>query len=437
MPRRFLLIALSFLFSLILYIDRSAISTVKDKLGGDASEGGLGYTDFQVGLVFSAFAFAYALGQTPGGLLADKFGPRKVLSAVAILWSVFTALTGVVRGIVPMVAVRALFGLGEAGAYPTMSRAFYSWLPPKERGLTHGLNFSGGRIGSAISFPLCVWLITIMPWQAMFWVLGGLGLLLTVVWWVWFRDDPADHKGVSEAELAHIRAGDDQAGTQSSDAEAAAVTNGDIFSARNSWLLMAQYVCSNFTFFFVLSWSFSYLKSNYEISASQAAVYNMYALFAGAVGNWVAGATIDALYRNGKWVLSRRLPAIFGFALASFGMAMAVNVDSVGAAVFFISLAVFGADMTLSPSWSTCNDVGRKRSGVLSGSMNMAGNFGSAVMAIMFPLLLAWGTNQGFKEPAMPFFYTAASLNFVAIVIWLFIQPNKPVQPSAGAGVAA
>ena len=412
MPKRFILIGGMVLLSMILYVDRSVISTVKSDLQTE-----LGFSNLEIGMVFSIFAFAYALGQTPGGFMADRFGSRKTLTIVILLWSVFTSLTGVVRGFAAMVGVRFLFGLGEAGAYPAMARGIYSWLPKRERGMAHGLNFSGGRIGAAISFPLAVWLTSFMPWQRMFWLLGLIGIFLAAIWYMWFRDDPSQHPGVSSEELAIIRE-DDAADTQ----QIPSLPFSKLITDRNMLLLMGQYICSNFTFFFMLSWSFSYLKESYSLSRESAALYVGIALFCGAVGNWVAGFSIDTIFRRGNWLLSRRLPAIIGFALAAIGMATSVHMGSATSAVACIALAVFGADMTLSPSWATANDVGQKNSGVVSGTMNMAGNLGgSCMMPIVFPVLQEWAGS------ATPFFYLAAALNVAAIVMWCAIRPDRPI----------
>lgn len=413
MPKRFLLIAGMVLLSMVLYIDRSVISTCKPGLRDD-----LGYSDTQIGFLFSIFAFAYALGQAPGGWLADRIGSRKTLTIVILVWSIFTALTGVVRGFVMMLVVRFLFGIGEAGAYPAMARGIYSWLPKRERGLAHGLNFSGGRIGAAISFPLAVWLQSIMPWQRMFWILGGIGVVLGVMWYLWFRDSPNQHSSISQEERKLIQDGQGS----DSNANADGLTWQTLFGNRNMQLLMGQYICSNFTFYFMLTWSFTYLREAYSLSPETAALYNGIALFCGAAGNWVSGYSIDAIYRRGNGTMSRRIPAIIGFALAAIGMAASVHIESPLAAVSWIALAVFGADMTLSPSWSTANDIGREHSGVVSGTMNMAGNLGGAcLMPILFPVLQSWAGS------ATPFFYLAAGLNLAAILMWCLIKPEQPI----------
>ena len=130
MPKRFLLVLATFLLSVLLYIDRVCISVAKDDISAD-----LGFTDAQMGWVFSAFALGYALCQTPSGILADRFGPRRILTGVVVFWSIFTGLTGVAYNYVSMLVVRFLFGAGEAGAFPGIARASFSWIPMKERGI--------------------------------------------------------------------------------------------------------------------------------------------------------------------------------------------------------------------------------------------------------------------------------------------------------------
>jgi len=136
LPVRFRLLIATFILSIVLYIDRSSISVAKDGIISD-----LNLTDKQFGWILSAFALGYALFQVPAGVLADRFGPRQVLSKVVVTWATFTALTGAAWNFASLVACRLLFGLGEAGAYPGMARVSYSWFPMKERGIVNGINF--------------------------------------------------------------------------------------------------------------------------------------------------------------------------------------------------------------------------------------------------------------------------------------------------------
>ena len=416
MPVRFALILGAFLVSILMWVDRACISAAKDDIALD-----LGFSDKQMGWVMAAFSLGYALFQVPSGKLADKLGPRVVMSVVVLLWSAFTALTGIVRGLVPMIATRFLFGIGESGGYPTLARAFYSWLPVGERGITNSISFSGGRLGAALAMPGVVWLIsTLGGWQQTFWLFGSLGVGFAILWFLLFRDVPEKHFAVSEAEAEHIvksRVPD----TVDQSVPEAPVTVKQMVQSPNLLMLMMQYVAHNFTFFFTVSWFFPYLKGNFDLTKEQTALYAAAPLLCGVLGNWLAGATVDALYRKGSWELSRRLPAIIGFVFGAIGMSLCINMSTPATAVAAMCLAIFGSDMILSPSWSTCVDIGGKSAGAVSGAMNMIGNLGAFVTSLAFPYLYDWtGTHK-------PFFYLAAGLNVIAIIMWLRIKPNRTI----------
>ncbi len=176
-PTRYKLIAVTFSLSMLLYIDRVAISTARNPVSQ-----AFGLTDTQFGWVLSAFALGYALFQTPAGALADRYGARLVLAFVVALWSVFTALTGLAWSFASLLLFRFLFGAAEAGAYPTCARAFYAWLPPAERGLAQGINFSGSRFGAAFALPAVAWLVVTAGWRVAFMILGAFGVVWAVAW---------------------------------------------------------------------------------------------------------------------------------------------------------------------------------------------------------------------------------------------------------------
>jgi ACS family glucarate transporter-like MFS transporter len=167
------------------------------------------------------------------------------------------------------------------------------------------------------------------------------------------------------------------------------------------------------------------VQKTYNLDYTHAGLYAMIPLLCGAAGNVFSGWLVDRLYRGGRTTLSRRLPAMIGFALAAVGLVMSVGQANVGAAVFWLSLAIFGADMTLSPSWSFCIDIGGAHAGKVSGTMNMAGNLGSAVVALAFPYLLAWTGG-----PAA-FFYIGATLNVLAIALWAAARTDRKLIPAS------
>lgn len=410
--KRYAFFAGSFFITLLLYIDRVCISSAKDSITSDLS-----LSDIQMGWVLSAFALGYALFQVPGGALGDKYGVRKVMTSIMMLWSIFTAITGAAWNYMSMLLARFIFGAGEAGAFPNISRAAFSWVPLKERGIFQGINFSGSRLGAAFALPLVAYLIDLWGWRAIFYFFGAVGILCAVLFYLLFRNKPEEHSSLSEAEKQFIIENRQKENIKTQ----TELRIGQILGNKNVILAMIQYIGSNFIFFFMLTWLFPYIKEKYELGLVATGFYAMLPLLAGALGNWVSGYTVDAIYKTGKWKLSRRAPAIIGFILVVIGIISSLYMDTALGAVLCLSVAIFGADMTLSPSWSFCMDIGKEHSGKVSGMMNMAGNLGAFATALAFPYLIEWTGSTN------PFFFVAAFLGLVAIVAWLFMDSTKPI----------
>ncbi|MCK5461415.1 MAG: MFS transporter [Bacteroidales bacterium] len=412
-PLRFILVFSTFLLTILLYIDRACISAAKEDITRDLN---FDMTDF--GWVMAMFTLGYALFQTPSGKLADSRGPRTIITTIVALWSVLTALTGAAWNFVSMMVIRFLFGAGEAGAFPSLAKVVFNWFPVRERGIVQGINFSGSRLGAAFALPLVAWMLTRMGWRWTFVIFGCFGLLFSILWYLLFRNKPEQSKAISAGEKEYILT----TRQQPSSSTKASLSFGRIISSRNMWMNMVQYICSNFTFYFTLTWMYPYLKERFALGGIEAGFYAMAPLVGGAMGNWFAGILVDAIYRSGRLKLSRRLPAIIGFILAAFGMIMMSIVDSPQLSIIFLTIAIFGADMTLSPSWAFCIDIGKENTGAVSGTMNMAGNLGAFVTILAFPYLLEW---TGKHET---FFYVCSSLSVIAIIMWLFMNPDKAIE---------
>jgi len=417
MAIRRLLVAVTFSLSMLLYVDRIAISTAKAPITAEFA-----MSDTAFGWILSAFALGYALFQTPAGMFADRYGPRVVIAAIVSLWSLFTALTGLTWSLISLLLSRFLFGAAEAGAYPGIARAFYAWLPVGERGLAQGINFSGSRLGAAFALPAIAWLITRFGWRTSFFILGGAGLLWASAWLIWFRNTPEEHSSVSAAERKIIMNGRASA-SNPPNKQGPRIRFADISRSPSVWIAMGQYFASNFTFFFCLTWLFPYLQRTYNLQAVQAGFMASAPLLAGAVGNWTGGWIVDTIYRAEKWRLSRQLPGILGFLLAASGLLACLRFHDPVLAVLCLSIAVFGADMTLPPSWAFCIDIGRGNAGAVSGTMNMAGNLGSFVTSLAFPYLLA------LTGSTAPFFIAGAFLNLIGAWLWSRADPAKAIVP--------
>lgn len=400
--KKYIIVAALFVLSMITYVDRVCISAAKDPISAE-----MHLSDTAMGLIFSAFALGYALAQIPCGWLADRLGPRLVLTFVVTLWSGMTALTGAAWNLASLVTIRFLFGISEAGAYPGGARAICNWLPSGERGRANGILFSGSRLGGAVSFPLLAWMLTHWRWRTSFWILGGLGLVWALFWLLWFRDHP---EGASAEDQRPSPSG---------------IGLSAIFQSMPIGLAMLQYFASNFTFFIGLSWMLPYLKRQFHLSDGDAVGFAMAPLLAGTFSQWMAGWLVDALYRSRYRAWSRRFPAIVGFAISTAGLlALTQAATPISAAVCF-TLAVFGSDMTVAPSWVFCADIAGRNAGSVSGAMNMVGNLGSFVSANAFPVLAA-ATGS-----ASAYFYCASAFNVLGILCWLTMRSVGRIEPPA------
>jgi ACS family glucarate transporter-like MFS transporter len=389
----FILAAL-FLLSVITYVDRACISSAR----GDISAA-LGLSDVSMGLVFSAFSLGYALAQVPAGWLADRIGACRLLAVAVICWSLMTAATAAAWSFASLFAIRLVFGVFEAAAFPGAARVIASSFPPARRGFANGILFSGSRIGAALSFPVFAAMMASLGWRWSFALLAVPGIIWALVWFAFFRD---------RASVRHVPAG----------AASAAGNPGGRFPALQMTLACFQYFAGNFTFFICLTWMFSYLQTRYSLTAQAAAAYSVIPLLAGASSQWISGRSVDWIYRRvPRW--SRRGPAAAGFLLAAAALLALPGAESALAASLWFAVAAFGADSTISPSWTFCQDIGGMHTAALSGLMNMIGNFGAMASAALFPLLR---TNSG--EP-IPYFVAAAALNGASALAWLRMKGRE------------
>lgn len=420
--QRICLVLLLFLHTVNTYMDRVCISSAKGAMQRDIS----GLDDQMMGYAFGIFAVGYALFQIPAGWFSDRAGPRLALTIVVIVWSVFTALTGAVYTAISLLIVRFLFGIGEAGAYPGATRALYSWLPAKERGLGQGVFHSGARIGAAASLVVMPLVIQLIGWRWTFVANAVVGGAWGVVWWFWYRDNPADHVRVNRAELELIEQGIREAPTTNS-----TIPYAQLVTSANVLLAMFQYAASNITFFISITWLQPYVTDTW---GDEFAYVASLPLLCGALALWISGYLVTYLHRRGMPVWSRRLPAMAGYTLGAAGLLLTtqtVEAETVWPFIACFSLAIFGVEITLSASWAFCMDIGGSRSGAVSGAMNMVGNLGAALSAVAFPYFVANVTIPFFAETtgtANSFFIFAGAMNVLAVVAWLFMNPLRQLK---------
>lgn len=400
-------------------MDRICISAASDSIKSD-----LGISNQTMGYIFGVFALGYALFQIPAGWLADKYGPKKALTGVVLAWSSLTAISGAAWNSASLLVMRFLFGVGEAGAFPGATKAFYRWIPAKERGMANGIFHSGARIGAAMSLFLLPFLIRLVGWRLTFLINGIVGLIWVAIWIWWYKDNPRQNRKISIEEIEYI-----ESGIKDEDTITKKLSLGRVLTSSNMIFLMFQYIASNITFFISFTWLLPYLVSQWGPGAE---IYAPLPLLFGTSAQWFSGWIATIVYSKGWHVLARKIPAIAGFSISVLGL-MLLILDPGSSPLSFtllFSVAVFGVEMTISPSWSLCMDIGGDNSGTVSATMNMLGNIGSAISAIIFPFFVSSITIPILAQEAGTadsFFVFAALMNLLAIIAWIFIKPVNKV----------
>lgn len=410
-------IVFAVVLSIITYIDRVSISFAGPKMRED-----LNLSTEQFGYVLAAFAGTYALFEIPGGWLGDRMGARSVLTRIVLWWSFFTAATGWATNYVYLLIVRALFGMGEAGAFPNITKMFATWLPPNEKSRAQGIVWMSARWGGAFTPLLMAALFRMIDWRTAFQLFAGLGVVWAAVFYFWYRDSPKAHPKVNEAEMDIIKAG-----IHTSD-EHGSVPWARFAKSRSCWLLWIQYFMLSYGWYFYITWFPTYLKDTLKFDLkSSGAVLSGMPLFLGGIGCLVSGFLTPKLGAYlGDVRKARKIMAVTGMSMAGTLLLIAVQLREPLVVVGVIAMASFFNDIVMPPAWSTCMDVGGKFAGTLSGSMNMMGNFAGVAAPIAIGYILA-ATGQNFNLT----FYISATAYFIGAICWLGIDSTRPLDKIA------
>jgi MFS transporter, ACS family, glucarate transporter len=398
--------------AILAYIDRVCISQAAPIISRD-----LGLSKAQMGLVFSAFGLAYALFEIPGGWLGDWMGPRRVLMRIVMWWSIFTAATGGVWSFTSLWVTRFLFGAGEAGCFPNLTKAFTTWLPQDERVKAQGIMWMFARWGGAFTPPLVILTFQYVSWRLAFMLFGGLGIIWAVFFYSWFRDNPRDQPAVNAAELAMLP-----------NSEGLASGHGDVpwkrmVSSRSVWLLWAQYFCISYPWYFYITWLPTYLQEYRHLTPRESSTYAIVPLFFGGFGNLMCGFLSSRLaHWTGSVKTSRRITGTVGFFGAAMFLLLSMHLHDPFWGMAAMGFASFCNDLVMPGAWGACMDVGGRYAGTLSGSMNMMGNLAGFVAPALGGLIL-----QRTGGDWNLFLYTMVGMYLLGTLCWPFIDPVAPI----------
>jgi ACS family glucarate transporter-like MFS transporter len=419
---RYVVTAFAVTLAIITYIDRVAISQAAPLMQAD-----LGLGKKEMGWAFSAFLWAYALFEIPGGWLGDRIGPRRVLMRVVLWWSLFTAATGWVWSLTSLLVTRALFGAGEAGCFPNITRAFQTWLPAKERERAQAILWLSARWGGAFTPLLVVSFLNFVSWRRAFEIFGVIGVVWAAIFFRWYRDDPAKHPSVNAAELALLPP----------PSETAAVHGGvpwRMFLGSGSVLLLwAQYICLCYGWWFYITWLPTYLRDERGLSLGRGALLAGLPLFMGGIGCLVSGFIAKHLaVWVGSVIRARRILAITGFIGASGAIVIFTRLQDPTLAMLMLGVSSFCNDLVMPPAWAASMDLGGRYAGTLSGSMNMVGNLIGGSSPLIVGYLLDWTGNNWTLT-----FNISAGIYLLGAVCWLFLDPHTPLERQASAPSSA
>ncbi|MFN7994518.1 MAG: MFS transporter [Bryobacteraceae bacterium] len=409
---RWLLVCWIFVISAVSYLDRVNIS-----IAGSFIQREFHLDHIRLGWVFSSFVLGYALFQVPGGRLADRIGPRKVLTLATVWWAIFTAAVAVVPVGIPgviglLLGSRFLLGVGEAMMFPSSNRLVAGWIPSPERGLANGIIFAGVGAGAGISPPLITFILLRYGWRSSFWICAGIGLAVGLVWYWIARDRPEDHPWVRPEEAAYIRSGVPKEHNRQ------ALPWRVILASRDVWALTVSYFAFGYVAYIFFTWFFIYLNTVRGLDLKASAFFGMLPFLAMATFSPLGGYLSDRLVkRYGKRVARTGLP-VFAMALAGAFIVCAMRVQDARIASLVLAGGAGALYLSASGFWSVTADIGGHSAGSVSGVMNMGNQIGGTVTASLTPLLA-----RSFGWPAS--FLVAAALCVLGALAWLLVDPRR------------
>lgn len=409
-PYRFRVQALLCALTTLTYMDRICISIVGVRIKAD-----LHLNNEKFGWVLAAFALAYAVFEIPSGMLGDRIGPRKVFIRIVLLWSFFTALTGLVNGLVALLIVRFLFGMGESGTYPNSILVVSRWFPVSETGKALSWVGIGSQLGASIAPLIIVPIAAVYGWRMPFFVIGAIGIVWVWICYQWFRDFPEQMKKMPAAEKTMIESSCRHNNHQH------LVPWKLIFSNSTLWPLMLMYFCCQWANYFFVAWLPVYLQEGRGFSENSMKQIVSVLFIAGIVGFLAGGAAGDWFLKWKGLKIGRRLTGMIGLGACGFLLLMAALSANNTVTASCLVAANFSFSFGVMVSYAVCADIGRNNTGTVTGAMNFFGQMGAFSLALIFGKIVQ--VTHHFDYPL----YILAMVLFCGCLLWLAIDAEKPI----------
>jgi sugar phosphate permease len=425
---RYLVIVLCMAMSVLLYLDRFALSPATDSILRE-----LQLTKEEFGRTYFAFFFAYALLQVPAGWLSDHFGARVTLALYVVGWSLATVSLGLANGLAAILVLRLALGATQAGAYPAAASLLKRWIPAMARGRANTTVSMGGRAGGLIAFFCTPMLMLVVGqllgwgtgrWRAVFVLYGTLGFIWAGFFWWLFRDLPRLHPWCNSAEVDLICEAQQRGRPRSRGANAIVA----LALSKEVWLLCAFNCAVNVGWIFLVSWLPQYLVEKHGSYLSEqigdklvvAGVMTALTGLAGMCGGLLGGATTDLLVRSFGLSWGRRLPGLCAGGIVCGLYLLAAQSADVWTFIGAMVAISFVIDFGLGASWASYQDIGGRHVASVLGIGNMCGNLGAAV----FAWLIGWLAQQNHWQTVFVISAIAMAVNSVC---WLFFDAARPI----------
>ncbi|MGN8048638.1 MFS transporter [Curtobacterium sp. 22159] len=390
----------------ISYIDRTNISTALPHITED-----FGFNETTAGFIVSAFALPYALLQVFGGTIAERFGPRRALFVITVVWGVATLWTGLSVGFWTLFAARALLGFSEAAAFPAATQAMSRWIPRDRNGFAQGVVHSAARLGNALAPLLVAWVIGATgSWRWAFFATAVLSVAWAIVWFVWFRDRPEDTAGIERVELDELPPVETRA------------TRPPV-----PWRTLARQILPvtfvdfgyGWVLWVFLTWIPTFLSDTYGLRISTFALFTTLVLLAGVVGDTVGGMLSDRIiHRGGDTRNARRIVLVIGLGGSLVCLLPLVIGQGLVVATVSLALSFFFLELCNANLWAIPMDVAPQWSGTASGFMNTGFGFAGVISPIVFGALI---DASGWQ---LPFALSCVLLAAAAVVAWV-MKPKR------------
>ena len=408
---RWRLALIMFAISFISYMDRVNLSVATPAIMQE-----FGFSKLDMGALQTAFFVGYACMQVPGGMLAERFGCRSVVTVAVAFWSLFTSLTGLCNSFASFAAMRVFFGIGEGPLAPSFGRFIYKWFTVNEKGRGSACFLSGMFIGPVIGPAVTVFLMLQLGWRSVFVLFGLMGLLLAALWWYFVRESPRDRRFVSPTESQYIEGDRETKNTSEQKAPWK-----DFFTSSQFWAIGIQFFVTDYIMYVFLAWLPLYLMEARGFSLTSMGFAASLPWIALCIVTLSTGVMSDKLVVAGvSKTKSRTIFAAFGLAFCCLSLYLGALAQSPFWNLFWLTLSLGSLGLTFSSSWAACIDIGGEYSGSVSGWMNLWGNLGGAAA----PLLTAWiATNYGWQAAIL----NTAALALVGVVAWLAVKPDMPL----------